>query len=152
MWLSDLPRARPLHATLLLVLLLVLCVPVFAQSASIVVVTAADGPLTELDRSTTEQLYLGRRGSLFQGQGVLLVDLPSGPVRDEFYLRLTRKNPSQIRAYWSRLVFTGRAQPPREAASTDDARRIVLQTPGAVAYLPRAEADDPALRILFSLD
>jgi hypothetical protein len=39
------------------------------------------------------------------------VDLPNGQVRDEFYLKLTGKNPAQIQAYWSRLVFTGRALP-----------------------------------------
>ena len=61
-------------------------------------------------------------------------------------------HPSQIRAYWSRLVFTGRAQPPREAADADEVRRLLQSTPGAIAYLPLDAARDPELVILLELD
>ena len=80
---------------------------------TLAIVSARQGGISELDRESAEQLYLGRRATLPSGRAVTLVDLPAGPARDQFYLQLTRKNPSQIRAYWSRLVFTGRAQPQR---------------------------------------
>lgn len=123
-----------------------------AQTQTLAVVSAREGGMTELDRESAEQLYLGRRTTLPNGRAVTLVDLPAGPIRDRFYLQLTRKNPSQIRAYWSRLVFTGRAQPPREATDADEARRIVLSSPGAIAYLPLEAALDPSLVILLTLD
>ena len=81
-----------------------------------------------------------------------MLDLPSGPVRDQFYRLLTGKNPSQIRAYWSRMVFTGRALPPTESADVNDARRILLENPNAIAYLPSTYADDPSLRVLLRLE
>ncbi|MDX9885450.1 hypothetical protein [Thauera sp.] len=121
-------------------------------SPTMAVVSARQSDLTELDRESAEQLYLGRGTTLPNGRTVTLVDLPAGPTRDQFYLQLTRKNPSQIRAYWSRLVFTGRAQPPREAADADDVRRILQSTPGAIAYLPLDAAQDPSLIILLTLD
>lgn len=115
-------------------------------------VSAAAGPVTALDRDTAEQLYLGRRSNLSDGTAVQLIDLPAGPERDRFYLGLTGKNPSQIRAYWSRLVFTGRVQPPREAADVAAARRLLGEIPGAIAYLPLEAADSPQLRILLRLE
>lgn len=124
----------------------------WGQSQTLAVVSAREGGATEIDRESAEQLYLGRLTTLPNGRTVTLVDLPAGPIRDRFYLQLTRKNPSQIRAYWSRLVFTGRAQPPREATDANEARRIVLSTPGAIAYLPFEAALDPSLVILLTLD
>jgi hypothetical protein len=122
------------------------------QTQTLAIVAARQGDITELDRESAEQLYLGRRTTLPSGRAVTLVDLPAGPTRDQFYFQLTRKNPSQIRAYWSRLVFTGRAQPPREAADADDVSRILQSTPGAIAYLPLDAARDPGLVILLTLD
>lgn len=115
-------------------------------------VSAAAGPITVLDRDTAEQLYLGRRSSLPDATAVQLIDLPAGPERDRFYLQLTGKNPSQIRAYWSRLVFTGRAQPPREATSISDARRLLDEIPGTIAYLPLDAASSPHLHILLRFE
>ncbi|MDI3513070.1 MAG: hypothetical protein PWP40_299 [Rhodocyclaceae bacterium] len=145
-------RAFPhgLRAALFALVLLVLSCA--AQAQTMAIVSARQSGLTEIDRESAEQLYLGRRTTLPNGRAVTLVDLPAGSVRDRFYLQLTRKNPSQIRAYWSRLVFTGRAQPPREATDEEDARRIVLTTPGAIAYLPIEAARHPDLLVLFKLD
>lgn len=130
------------------------CVPAPDSHAQtpLVLVSAATGPIAVLDRDTAEQLYLGRRSSLPDATAVQLIDLPAGPERDRFYLQLTGKNPSQIRAYWSRLVFTGRAQPPREAASVSDARRLLDEIPGTIAYLPLDAASSPRLRILLQFE
>ena len=158
MWSSEPPRRRQVLTALLALAALTLSWPGDAraqtplQPQALAIVSARQGDITELDRESAEQLYLGRRATLPSGRAVTLVDLPAGPARDQFYLQLTRKNPSQIRAYWSRLVFTGRAQPPREAADADEVRRILLSTPGAIAYLPLDAAQDPGMVILLTLD
>jgi hypothetical protein len=118
--------------------------------AQVVVVTADTGPVKALSRSEAEQLYLGRRTTLDSGLSVSLIDLPSGAVRNQFYQLLTGKNPGQIRAYWSRQVFTGRALPPREAASIEDARTLLLAEPASIGYLPESELDK-RLRVLLRL-
>lgn len=123
--------------------------PALAQT-EMVVVAARNGPFTGLSREEAEQLYLGRRTTLADGTPVSLVDLPAGSARDNFYLELTGKNPSQTRAYWSRLVFTGRALPPREAATLTEARDWIATRPGTVGYLPAGSTDE-RLRILLKL-
>ena len=123
-----------------------------AVHAEVILVTSADSNVDTLSRDEAEQLYLGRRSSLADGRPLLLLDLPPGPVRDQFYRLLTGKNPSQIRAYWSRMVFTGRALPPRESVSVEDARRLLLENPGTVGYLPDTFASDPSLHILLHLE
>ena len=123
-----------------------------AARAEIVLVTAIGSTVDALSRDEAEQLSLGRRATLSARGALTLLDLPSGPVRDQFYRLLTGKNPSQIRAYWSRMVFTGRALPPTESADVNDARRILLENPNAIAYLPSTYADDPSLRVLLRLE
>ena len=148
---SSSKRHGPLRRWIALAsILLMLAAP--AVRAEIVLVTAMDSAIEELSRDEAEQLYLGRRATLSARGALILLDLPSGPVRDQFYRLLTGKNPSQIRAYWSRMVFTGRALPPTESANVSDAHRILLENPNAIAYLPASYANDPKLRVLLRLE
>lgn len=137
--------------TLALALALLLW-PLAASANGVALVSARTGGIAALDRETAAQLYLGRRTTLPDGRSVRLIDLPAGPERNVFYQQLTGKNPSQIRAYWSRLVFTGRAHPPHEALDADDAVRRVLADPDALAYLPVEAAVHPELKILLGFE
>lgn len=152
MWCSEQPPSRNRFGAMLLLALALALWHATAHAEGVVLVSARAGAIDALDRETSAQLYLGRRTALSDGRSVRLIDLPAGPERDLFYQQLTGKNPSQIRAYWSRLVFTGRAHPPQEALDTADAIRRVLADPNALAYLPAAAADHPALRILLGLE
>ncbi len=149
MWSSD-RFISPRQWIVLVSILLTLAAP--TARAEIVLVTAIDSTVSELSRDEAEQLYMGRRAALSARGALILLDLPSGPVRDQFYRLLTGKNPSQIRAYWSRMVFTGRALPPTESADASDAHRILLENPNAIAYLPATYAEDPSLRVLLRLE
>lgn len=151
MWCSDPPhRRRRIYRVL--ILLVALSFGQAARAQGVVLVSARAGGIPELDRETAAQLYLGRRTSLPDGRSARLLDLPAGPERDLFYERLTAKNPSQIRAYWSRMVFTGRAHPPHEANDQEDALRRVLTDPSALAYLPAASVVGQPLNVLLRLE
>jgi hypothetical protein len=137
---------RQLRALLVLASLL-LCGT--SQAEIIVVASNRSGPI-ELTREQAEKLYLGRSVTLGDGTPVSLVDLPNSSLRDEFYLKLTGKNPAQIQAYWSHLVFTGRALPPREATSLAEARQWLGGTPNLIGYIDRADLTS-GMRILLRL-
>ena len=119
-------------------------------AAQIVIVTSADGRIGELSRQQAEQLYLGRTRSLPDGTPVALADLPAGRLRGRFYEQLTGKNPSQIRAYWSRMVFTGRALPPQQAENVRELGARLMTDPNLIGYLSAADAD-PRLKVLLKL-
>lgn len=121
-----------------------------SHAAELLIVTARTSPVSALSVDEAEQLFLGLRTTLSNGTPVKLIDLPPGPARDAFYQQLTGKNPIQTRAYWSRQVFTGRALPPREADSLQEAQNLIADTPGTIGYLP-AEDTDKRLRVLLTL-
>jgi hypothetical protein len=119
-------------------------------AAEIVVVTRAHGAIESLTREEAEQLYLGRLSALRDGTPVKLLDLPSGPIRNAFYTALIGKNAAQTRAYWSRMVFTGRARPPREVLDVGQMREQLRSDPVFIGYLPAAEVEAD-LRVLLRL-
>jgi len=122
-----------------------------AVHADPVLVNGWVSPIARLTREEAARLYTGR----LVGQSERLVlrplDLPAGALRDEFYLRLTGKNPNQIRAYWSRLVFSGQAAPPHEAATPAEVRALVAKYPDLVGYLPETEVDG-SVRVLLRVE
>ncbi|MDR2689762.1 MAG: hypothetical protein LBB76_08410 [Azoarcus sp.] len=113
-------------------------------------VTAINGEISTLSLEEAAQLFLGHRTTLRDGTPVTLIDLPSGLVRNQFYQLLTGKNPVQVRAYWSRLVFSGRVRPPLEASNQAEARELLAKNPNAIGYLPVGAAD-AKLKVLFKL-
>ncbi|WEF35088.1 hypothetical protein [Pseudoduganella chitinolytica] len=50
-----------------------------------------------------------------------------------------------MKAYWTKMIFTGRGQPPREAPNSAAVRRLVADNPGMIGYIERA-ALDPSVR------
>ena len=130
--------------------LLLLALPV--QAADFVVVVHKDNQ-SAVTQQLLLQLYLKKTAAFADGTAATLLHLPrSSAEHQQFCLELLNLTAHQYQSYWSRLVFTGRAQPPREAADADDVRRILQSTPGAIAYLPLDAAQDPGLIILLTLD
>ena len=62
--------------------------------------------------------------------------------REVFYKSLTGKSISQVNAYWAKLIFTGRASPPRVMPDVETTLKIVRQNKDAIAYLFRKDIDD----------
>ena len=64
------------------------------------------GPSADpVNKDQLTNLYLGRS---FERK---LVDLPEGaPLRDQFYKKLVDREPTQVKAVWARVVFTGKGQ------------------------------------------
>jgi hypothetical protein len=54
-----------------------------------------------------------------------------------------------VKAHWSKIIFTGRGQPPRQASTGLEARRMVAENPNAIGYIDPALVDN-SVRVLAS--
>lgn len=117
------------------------------QEAIQIVTSANSRSALPMSQEEATQLFLGYRNRLNDGTLVTLIDLPVGSTRNHFYQRLTNKNPVQVRATWSRLVFSGRVRPPIEAGSAKEALEWLANMPNAIGYLP-ASIQDQRLKVL----
>ena len=87
-------------------------------------------------------IFLGQSARFPDGQEAVPLDQRIGsPLRDEFYARVASKTPALLKAWWSKMVFTGRGQPPAEAEDSAAVRRRVAGNPDTVGYIERAALD-----------
>ena len=119
-----------------------------AAFADVVVIVSPKSPLTSLSKYHVADIFLGRINRLSNGEPVVPVDLSEGsPVRDAFYLEFTGKSPAQLKAYWSRLIFTGRGRPPVDVADAKAMKTMVARNPDAIGYIDSKMVDD-TVRVL----
>ena len=119
--------------------------------AELVVIVSANSPVTALTENQVADLYLGRTSQLPSGAPALPIDLADDTVnRAHFYRIVCGKSPAQLRAYWSKLIFTGGGQPPREVADAEAMKRLVAGGPNAIGYIDRSQLD-PTVKAVLAL-
>jgi ABC-type phosphate transport system substrate-binding protein len=120
-------------------------------AADVVVVVSARNPTTALRADQVAAIFLGQAARFPDGSEAIALDQRVGAqLRDQFYERCTGKSPVLLRAYWSKMVFTGRAQPPRDAADSAAVRRAVAENPALIGYIDR-DALDASVRAVLVL-
>lgn len=121
----------------------VLVLSAFAAQAQAVIMGPNAGAVTK-DQITN--VYLGRSFELKP------VDLPEGsPIREQFYKKATDRDQSQIKAVWSRIVFTGKGQAPIILQDAAAVKKAVISDPKAIGYIDKA-AVDASVKVVLSLD
>ncbi len=111
-------------------------------SAELVVIVSARNPLPALSPDQVAAIFLGQAGRFPGGGEVVALDQRLGSnEREQFYAQVTGKTPALLKAHWSKMVFTGRGQPPREAVDSASVRRMVADNPSMIGYIDRAALD-----------
>jgi ABC-type phosphate transport system substrate-binding protein len=114
-----------------------------AGAADIVAVVSAKSRVTALNPDQVADIFLGKTSHFPDGSQATPVDQSEdSPARDRFYVQFTGKSPAQVKAYWSKMIFTGRGQPPRQVPSNTDAKKFVAQNPNAIGYIDASQVDD----------
>jgi len=117
------------------------CLTAYAQ---VVVVTGPNGPEVTKDQLTN--VYLGR------SKDFKPLDLPEGDAtRDAFYRKGTEREPSQVKALWARVVFSGKGQAPLILPDAGSIKKAVNSDAKAVGYIPKSEVDG-SVKVLMTLE
>jgi ABC-type phosphate transport system substrate-binding protein len=113
-----------------------------AGAADLVVIVSARNPVTALRPEQVAAIFLGQSARFPDGAEAVPYDMRLGAaLRDEFYARVTNKTPALLKAHWSKMVFTGRGQPPAELSDSAAVRRKVAEDPDAIGYIERSALD-----------
>jgi len=110
------------------------------------VVVVANPAADSLSKSQVADIYLGKDTSFKP------LDQPeSAAIRADFYQKATGRSLSQVKATWSRLMFSGKAQPPEEVADAASVKQAVAADPKAIGYID-ASAVDGSVKVVLTLD
>lgn len=123
-------------------LLAILSCAAFAAQAEVVVVMSARSDVATLTAPQVSQIFLAKSSALPGGGRAVAIDQVEGAaVRDAFYTKVTSRDAAQLRSYWSQLMFTGRAQRPKQVTGDAAVKREVAATVGAIGYIDSASVD-----------
>ena len=87
-----------------------------------------------------------------KGAAAIPVNLAdSVPLRAEFDQKALGRSSSQVKAYWSKLVFTGKGTPPKEVASDSEVLELVASNPNLIGYVS-AGAVSAKVKVLLTLE
>lgn len=94
-------------------------------------------------------IFLGKSTTLPSGATAAPADqAESAAIRDQFYTKVTGKQAAQVKAAWSRLVFSGKGTPPKEFASSADVKKFVAANPDAIGYVEKSAVDASVKAVL----
>lgn len=113
----------------------------FSQIASaevaVIVNSANNSAISQTDIS---RIFLGKNKKFASGESIAAVNLKSGnATRSEFEQKVLGKSSKQVKAYWSKLIFSGKAKPLKELDSDQSVIDFVASTPNAIGYIDAAK-------------
>lgn len=111
-----------------------------------VIVNSANGD--DLGKGTIKRIYLKKIKAFSNGNEINVISLPAeDTLTTEFNQKALSKSGSQIRSYWSKLVFTGAATPPTEVSSAGDVINAVKADANAIGFVD-ASAVTPDVKVI----
>jgi len=126
-------------------------VTTLCQAEPIFVVVSKSNPISQLTKMQVVDIYMGRYIIFPNGKPVTPLDLGGdSETKKNFYKLLVDKDIANINAYWARLLFSGRANPPETVDSIDVLLARVRTNDRLLAYVPEAEIDE-SVKIVFEL-
>ncbi len=121
-----------------------------AQSqAEIVVIVSANSPVATLSEAQVSDIFLCRNATFPGGSQAVPIDQAEGsPIRLEFYSKTTGKTPELLKAYWSKMIFTGQGEPPRELSDSEKIKKMVANNPHYIGYIDKSAVDSSVKMVL----
>jgi ABC-type phosphate transport system substrate-binding protein len=110
--------------------------------ADVVAVVSSKNPVSKMSKSQVADIFLGKTARFPDGTLAVPIDQEEGsPARDEFYATFTGKSPAQIKSHWTKIIFTGRGQPPKAASNSAQVRQLIAANPQVISYIERSAVD-----------
>ena len=121
-----------------------------AHADPIVVVVSANSPVSKLDKEQVANLFLGKSSSYPDGSNAVPIEQTDGSAaHEEFHKSVTEKSASQLKSYWSKMIFSGKGTAPKEAASNSVLLKLLAGNPAMIAYIDK-NAVDKSVKVVFA--
>ncbi|MES2296195.1 MAG: hypothetical protein V4582_04095 [Pseudomonadota bacterium] len=112
-------------------------------SAEIAVIVNPKNAATRMFSEQAAQFFVGK-SALFKP----IEQADGSPIREEFYRKVLGKDNDQMKAIWSKIVFTGQGLAPKQFTSSANVKKAVAADVNAIGYIDKAEMDDSVKAIL----
>lgn len=118
-------------------------------NAGIAIVVHPDNTIGDVTKEEVSKIFLAKTLTFSNGKKITLYDLEEeNEIRDQFYTLVTNKTPSQVKSFWTRLIFTGKGSPPEVLLDSDEIVAAVASGVNGIGYVDLDSVDDTVKVIL----
>ena len=111
-------------------------------SAEVAVIVSSNNGNSNISAADISKVFLGKSKSFPDGSQAIAIDQnDDSAARKEFNDKVLGKSDSQLKSYWSRLIFTGKGTPPKQLANDTAVKAAVAGNPGMIGYIDASAVD-----------
>lgn len=124
---------------LITVSLVLLCSSQAVADIAVIVNPTNDATLTAKE---IKRIFLNKAKKYPNGLAAVPVNqTPGTDVTSTFNKAVLKKSDNQVKAYWAKLVFTGKGKPPQEAAGDAAIKSLIANNPSMIGYIDESAVD-----------
>lgn len=105
-----------------------------------IIVNPANG--NSLEFEDIQRIFLGKDDFYPDGTEVIAVGQESGALVDEFNDKVLERDKSQLKAYWAKLMFTGKGFPPKPLANDAAVISAVSGSANTIGFVNKSAVTD----------
>lgn len=96
-----------------------------------------------ISAKNVQRIFLGKEKKFPSGGETVAVNQTNdSATRQAFDSEILGRTSSQVAAYWSKLVFTGKGVPPKEVANDAEVIELISKNPSVIGYVNKASVTD----------
>lgn len=117
---------------------------------SLAVIVSTDSNINNISKKMLSKIFLAKTKVLPSGERAVLVENTNKDYQIKFYKAISNKNEKQLKKYWTKMIFTGRGQPPKKIESIKEIINFVQGNKNAISYIPYKDVNSD-LKILMRI-
>ena len=120
-----------------------------AVQAALAIVAHPSNSVSGISADDAQRIFLGKNGEFANGRRAAPVDQSPGTAsRTKFMKSVIHKSEDELKGYWSKRMFSGKGQPPREVGDDAAVKAWVASNPDAIGYID-GKLMDGSVKVLF---
>ncbi|MEY4590218.1 MAG: hypothetical protein RL497_2294 [Pseudomonadota bacterium] len=128
-----------------------LMLAVNSAQADVVVIVNSNSSISNLSVEQVSDIFLGKSSRFSDGSQAVPIDqAPDAEDAGAFRDKVTKKSASQLKSYWSKLVFTGKAQMPKQVSDGKEVKTLISANPNMIGYMD-SKLVDGSVKVVLSL-
>lgn len=117
--------------------------------AALAIVAHPSNSVSGISLDDAQRIFLGKNGEFANGRRAAPVDQSPGTAsRTKFMKSVIHKSEDELKGYWSKRMFSGKGQPPREVGDDAAVKAWVASNPEAIGYID-GKLMDGSVKVLF---
>lgn len=121
---------------------ILLCFFTHYVSAEVVVIVNINNSAA-LTKKEISKIFLKKLKTYPNKKKVIAINLPqNNTTRNAFEAAVLNKTSSQVKAYWAKLLFSGKGNPPKELSTEKEVMAFIANNINAIAYIDSANIDE----------